>query len=138
MPSSGYAYSSKAYKYGWDSETTLWTNSNATSAFASQTITVSDMSSYEYIKLYYKIHRSEGTVKGEAIFPLSIFKTMTEQNVSYTPTMAFGGRNSSGSTYVRRIFYVSNTQIKFTTAQQTGVSGSDTSWAIPTKITGLK
>ena len=138
MAASGYIYANKAYKYGWDSETTLWTNSNATSAFVAQTITVSDMSSYEYIKLYYKIHRSEGTVKGEAIFPLNVFKTMTEQNVSYIPTMAFGGRNSSGSTYVRRIFYVSNTQIKFSTAQQTGVSGSDTSWAIPTKITGLK
>lgn len=119
-------------------ETTLWTNSSPTSDFASSTQTISSLSDYKYIKIYWKPYKSSSGNLGEMLIPIDIFKTMTDANTSYIPSMAFGSRNSSGDTYLRRVFYVSATQVKFTTSQKPGSSGSSASYCIPTQITGLK
>lgn len=136
MSDGGYAYTAKPGK----TETTLWTNSSPTSSFAEQTITLSQaFTNFDLIKIEYQASVSK-TTKGYVY----VDKTTLQQSLwsdASKPLVSISGRNNSasGSTqYVRRIVYVSTTQLTITTAYQINANNSATNSAIPTKITGIK
>ena len=136
MSDGGYAYTAKPTKI----ETELWTNSSPTSSFAEQTITLSQaFTNFDLIKIEYQASVSK-TTKGNVY----VDKTTLQQSLwsdASKPLVSISGRNNnaSGSTqYVRRIVYVSTTQLTITAAYQINSNNSATNSAIPTKITGIK
>lgn len=138
MTSFGYAYSSQpssGYTNGWNSETTLWTNSSATSSFGAQNVTLSQsIQNFNYIKIICRASTSVSTTS-EAIFSKSFVLSCVSGNAA--PRMALSTRTGSQS-YVRIINYASDTQIYFDTAHKRATSGDTNGYVIPTSIVGLK
>ena len=121
------------------SETTLWTNSSptSTSGFAAQTVTLSSsISNFDYIGIYYKLSTDSTYTPECAIFKKSDFTTFNATNTNNKYYGGLGGRLTTNR--IRRIGYVSNTQVQFTAAENTNNTGSVATALIPTKIVGIK
>ena len=115
------------------SETTLWTNSSPTSSFSGD-ITVSNISGYDYIKIYFRYSTSLNETS-EAIFPWTIF---------YNEYCGFGMRKSSSTSIndmkYRCCYAKSYTTLNFanSVSHQSASQTTSGAYIIPTKITGLK
>lgn len=136
MSSSGYAYSSRpssGYTYGWNSSTTLWSNSSPSSNFVSQVVSLSQsMSNFNYLKIVWQ-YATTSSDEGNMIVSVADFKNMGLTTA--TSELALGGRGSS-YTQVRGLFYESDTSIRFTGAAN-GTTASN-NLCIPLYIYGLK
>lgn len=132
MNSSGYAYSSRPSGM---SSVRLWDNSNTSTSFSDQTITLyGSMSSYNYIRISYNIKTSTG----ENIWVLihrGDFQACTGDDAG---RFAIGG-NVNGNIRVRYCRYVSATQIAFSTSYIVSASshGTSAAYLIPTAIDGI-
>lgn len=139
MTAAGYAYSSQpstGYTYGWNSETTLWTNSSPTSTFAAQTVTLSSsLANYNYVKITVAIDTSTTSTKLiDYIWPRSQFTTFTSTNSN--PQGVIAARTTTNR--VRLIQCTSNTQVTFGAASGVGATGTGNTTVIPLYIKGLK
>lgn len=133
MTDIGYAYSSRPT--GWTSATTLWVNTSTTSDFDTQTVTISSMANYSYLRFSYRISKTNSTATA-FIVPVSNF-----QNATGSTACKFGFVVADGSNgWTRVVQYTSNTQILFGLAYKITSSTGATSKAvaIPTYIEGLK
>ena len=127
---------SSGYDYGWDSETTLWTNSNPTSSsgFANQTVTLDySMSNYNYIKIYGRVSNANSSEIYTIIKRSDFIATDSTAN---STSVALGARSSGGVSITRTAWYVSSNQVGFSAGF--GANGVIAQACIPTKITGLR
>ena len=114
-------------------ETTLWTNPSPTSNFDTQDVTLSDdYTNYDYVKFYVRTSTTNATL-GEVIYP----SNMLTQSTANQGIQCFMGARPS-SNYVRLLRHVANNKIHIHIAEPPASSGSSTTAAIPTKITGCK
>lgn len=114
-------------------ETTLWTNNSPTSAFAQQSVTLSDdFSNYDYIKINFRNNVGDATAS-EALISASAF---AQTNDTF-PNLTIRGRYSS-TPYVRQVYRASANQITIATAYQMAGTGASNNAAIPTSIVGCK
>lgn len=133
----GEGYYSGGYVYAGSStptmvENDLWTNSSPTSDFSSGTQTVSDMSGYTYLKIYFKPRKDSSTVY-HVLF-------LVAELLSSSNNLVFGGITSSSVYRARRFRANSATQVNFTACYRVDGTAdtSQPSMIIPTKITGVK
>ena len=136
MTSAGYAYSSQpssGYTYGWNSATSLWTNSSSTSAFAAQTITVSNISSYTYLKINYVL----GTNNTNTDY-IIISRSKFQSSSSAQNSPKYGLNYRATNQVSRYFYYVSNTQIAFSTGYVLSTTQTSNNYCIPSSIEGLK
>lgn len=134
MASSGYAYSSKPTG-GFDSGTTLWSNSSPTSSFSTQTVTLNQsIENFDYIKFNCRGGTSS-TTTGEAVYSKEYAKLCVSGNNN--PRMIMVSSVSS-SRYVRTIIYVSATQMTIDNGHKYNANGDTNSYCIPTSIVGYK
>ena len=123
---------------GTASETTLWTNSSPSSSFADQTVTLSDnINNYTHLKIKFNRSTTDTTTKTEVIYTVKEFKKYVVGANSFNGAVAFYASTSTGSAYARRILYMSDTSIRFSTMYQVGGSYSDNGACIPTEIVGI-
>lgn len=117
------------------SETTLWTNPNPTSSFASQPITLSqDVNNFDYIKISYR-----GGISNDN--SMSIIVSIADYNKADSAStnkvgIAIAGTNS-GDLRTRVMFTNGNTSI-YPGDARTPTGSIDNNKAIPIKISGLK
>ena len=135
----GAGYYSGGYVYAGSStptisETELWTNNAPTSDFSSGTQTVSNMSSYKYIKVYYKPTKSSSAVYSTIFDREELVTTHSGSNY------VIGCVTSSSVVRARRFRANSATQVNFTACYRVDgtAEGSQAGSIIPTKITGIK
>ena len=117
-------------------ETSLWTNSAPTSAFAAQDVTLSDdIDNYKYIKFKYRNHTANDT---ENRIILSV-EDLKKSVASYGNNRVRAVMDSvvSADAYGRIIIYVDNTTINFTTAYHATSSATSNTPSIPLEIVGL-
>lgn len=114
-------------------ETVLWTNPSPTSQFATQTITVSDLSEYDYIRVYFRVSKSIDT-ELSVIMSKADFYNSIEGNTK--DVLSIGATGTTGTAVCRQIYNLSNTQIKFGSAFTS--SGINNDYAIPTKVSAIK
>ena len=99
---------------GFD-ETTLWTNNAPTSAFAAQTITLSDsIDNYDYIKIS-AVYSTASNTLATAMMSVADFKNCTDYATGKgIPQFAVCLNDGSGTPIarIRRCSYLSSTQVK--------------------------
>ena len=123
-------------------ETSLWTNSAPTSAFAAQDVTLSDsIENYKYIAIKYKYATDAGYNEGSYISTSIISVTDLKKcsyNTSLTrPGMALGVTTSGNVNWTRFVAYKSNTNLYFWGAGAVGAANTNTTNVIPLEILGL-
>ena len=126
-------------------ETVLWTNPSPTSAFAGQTITLSDnVDNYDYLEFEYKPANNLNTTY-KAIFSIATIKDSVKfsgTQTSVIPACLLGSYVNSGSNATRlgRAITMGSTNntLTFNGCLRFGSSGEFTSYSIPIKITGIK
>lgn len=120
-------------------ETVLWTNSNPTSSFAAQTVTLNQSittDKFDYIKITIRISTSVATEQSY-IFPTNEFLDFADGSTQNIRRGYIGTRPNGND--LRIIFSVSNTQVNFTAPLRAGsTTSSSNSIIIPLKIIGLK
>lgn len=117
-------------------ETALWTNSAPTSTFAAQTITLSDdIDNYDYLRFYVRL--STSNAKSNSIF-ISVNDFKNTGNAANSLNLAHSCYYEVSSIRNRHFYYVSDTSIGFGTCFNSGNTGSDNTYLIPTKISGVK
>lgn len=136
MPSSGYAYSSKAYKNGWDGDTTLWSNSATTSNFTGKAVTLSQsMANFTYLQFEWRNSTANSTTS-HLIIPVSEFQQMTDAN-SYNFISLSSRGTANGYRCYRRTYYVSDTSVQINDSINASANTYN-QYAIPLSIKGLK
>lgn len=114
-------------------ETSLWTNSAPTSAFAAQTVTLSDsISNYKYIKIKYRVSNSNSETSSVIMSVEDLKNTDTFDSTGLT----YGSMSGNGYK-VRDYYYVNDTSISFTAGYQINYVATDNNSCIPLEITGL-
>lgn len=120
-------------------ETVLWTNSSLTSAFDTTTITLSNFSSYEALKVYYRYSTSDATES------YVIVKIDTAGPGSGHLAYRGGGIFINNSTYktvefVRYIAFTTsdNTKLTISSARKFNGTEAQNGYGIPIKICGIK
>ena len=120
---------------GGETVTTLWTNPSPTSSIVSSTITLSDdLTRYQYLKIEWRWSTSDATTASMRVSS-SEFKTLGT-NSTQGPKFIMGIRASSAF-YARPICYASDTTISIEQCRQLAGTGSASTFAIPTKISGI-
>ena len=126
------------------SSTLLWSNPNINTAFAGQTVTLSEtMRNFDYLKIYYRATYTDmagaypaTNVYQSMLVPVSDFVN-TVSNKSHM-VYALGAYPGYGNT-TRVFYYSSDTQIYFSGADMIGVGGSpNNSFTQPIAIYGVK
>ena len=121
-------------------ETSLWTNSSPSSAFAAQTVTLSDsISNYKYVAICYKY---AGTTDGvndpmSVIVPVDKFKTSLKNNSTRHNILVLGVETNGNAGWTRNVFYASDTTIEFDTGYRQNAASSSGDICVPTEILGL-
>ena len=119
-------------------ETVLWTNPAPTSAFASQTVTLSDdINNYDYLKFILRRYTTDAR-EAEVIFSVAKFKEYYTANGNFTGAVRAYYLSSTGSVLDRGIVYNSDTSIKFGDSTQIGGTSVDNATLLPQKIIGVK
>lgn len=118
-------------------ETTLWTNSSPTSAFAGQTVNLSEsIDNYDYIKVKFK-YANGYDIFSTPIVLVSDFKTY--QANSQRSGAGMGGIfDASNNMYSRCYWYVNNTSVQFSAAYRLNSTTQYNDNLIPIEISGLK
>jgi len=122
---------------GGMTQTTLWTNTASTSAFSSQTVTLSDsIANYDYIGVKYRASTSSSTRSTEVLF---VSNDLKSASTSYSNTVfpCFCAYSSSAY-WARYITFSTNTKLSISSAGKIGAASSDTTKAIPLYIYGYK
>lgn len=118
-------------------ETTLWTNPNPTSGFASQNITLSDnISNYDYIAINIRI--GNAAEYWTDIFPAS---EMTGYTSGSNTRPLLGARHSNNYYYYRMLQYNSDTSLTIGDCVRNTANGTAAvlnSGVLPQTIKGLK
>ena len=114
-------------------ETTLWTNSSPSSTFSAQSVSVGDLTPYDYIKIVWRWSTSDATT-WEILIPNTTATTMK---------YGFGGATMSASQARYRYCTFAKTtgvSMSFSNSVLHSSSAQTTSGAyiIPTKIIGVK
>lgn len=120
-------------------ETTLWTNNSPTSAFTSQTLTLSDdINNYDYLKIRYAFSISvQADVNcNEIIIPVSEFKKSLNPSSANAIIGICGA--SSTTRYTRFVFYATDTSITVGSAITSGSSTTNNNAVIPLHVKGIK
>lgn len=118
-------------------ETSLWTNSSATSDFAQQTVTLSDsIDNYKYIKVIWKGVKTatSDSEKGDTVIDVNTLKKQAA--ASYYTYQAVSAAISSVN-YSRAYGYASSTSIQFYNCVKTTNGAAANSYCIPLEILGL-
>lgn len=118
-------------------ETVLWTNPNPDNpnGFNNATITLSqDINNFSEIRFYYK-----GYYANLAEVYITVPVLLVKASVATTgrPLISLGARGE-GASFARVVMYNSDTSIIFTNAAQLNLTNTQNTYAIPTKICGLK
>lgn len=118
-------------------ETSLWTNSSPTSAFASQTVSLSEsIENFDYIKIKFK-YANGYDIFSTPIVLVSDFKTF--QANSQRSGAGMGGIfDASNNMYARSYWYVNNTSVQFSAAYRLNSTTAYNDNLIPMEISGLK
>lgn len=114
-------------------ETSLWTNSAPTSAFAAQDVTLIDnVDKFKYIKVSYRVSTSNSEVSSAIILVADLKNTdaFSRSGLTY-------GSISGNGYKVRDYYYVDNVTIGFTAGYQINAAATDNNSCIPTEILGL-
>lgn len=131
----GFAVATKPTK----TETTLWTNSSPTSTFDTQDVTLSQsIDNFDYIKIKFAMSTTYKTDAycAECIYSKEdIRKTSTNTNGIQ---MGMCAKTSSSRYNARRISYVSDTKLNFSSALQMSGSTAVNTAVIPLSIVGIK
>lgn len=118
------------------SRTELWKNSSPSSNIGDKTITLSpSMASYTYLEFYYAQKTSSSKYNYSTIVKVSDIRNTSAGDDK--PVTALGGRIGN-SNYARRIFYISDTSIRFLPPAPIGGTGTNNAYIIPLYIYGLK
>jgi hypothetical protein len=120
-------------------EVTLWENPSPTSAFANQTVTLSDsLDNYNYIAISY-IYTSATPATDASVALMSVEDFKKGAYNTSIGRQAFGLTiaNTSNQPLTRSVYYVSSTSVRFGVCYKGGVEESTTNGANPLKITGL-
>ena len=117
--------------------TVLWSNSSPTSAFGSQSVTLSQsIADFDYIRFNW-LDCTNSDTSASMLVPVSVVQASSTNTAHRCiPTM---GANFNGSAKViRQVFYSSNTSLLFSSTN--GVDGTLTAnnFCIPTVIYGVK
>ena len=116
-------------------ETALWTNSSPTSSFASQTITLLDITPYKLIKVTFRVSTSNSNEYYELYTPDQLLNAIYVSPGSGQVSIL--GFYTGSARFLRFFRASSGTSIVFSTGIQMG--GSDNNnYLIPIKISGLK
>lgn len=120
-------------------ETSLWTNPNTSSNFATQTVTLSQsVDNFKYIGIKYKY----GTTTSDsdyvmAIYSVNALKQSTEATSNVRDGVTLGIHTATNQTWARIVYYVSTTSIKFTDCYRLYNQSSTQNGANPLEILGL-
>lgn len=120
-------------------ETVLWTNSAPTSAFTSQTVTLSDdMNNYDYLKIRYAFSTSAQADANcnEIVMPIAEFKKSLNSSTANALDSISGA--SSTTRYTRFVFYASDTGVLIGSSITSGSSTQNNNACIPLAIIGIK
>lgn len=120
-------------------ETTLWSNNAPTTATGSKTVTLSEsIANYKYVKIKWRL-TTTSSVNNEILIPINQFKKSLSDAQSCIISIS-GRWELSGSyvTYMRRVYYVSNTSVTFSSGAQVGGTATNTAYIIPLSISGVK
>ena len=121
-------------------ETTLWTNPSPSSAFAAQTVTLSqDFTTFDYVRIYWMQGSANTTDVFYIDIPSDVMVESFIQSGNPKPFISLcAWRDDTNYSMARRVFYSSNTKIQFTTAILMNGTGTNNALIIPTKISGIK
>lgn len=112
-------------------KTTLWTNSNPTSSFGSQSITLSN-NNYDELEIYYK----------EVASGSYLFSQKIEKGYGTRLFMCFAPSDVKGAIYTRTMTINSETRYTFEDANyfysSTQQQGTNNNLIVPIKIVGIK
>lgn len=123
----GFAVATKPTK----TETTLWTNSSPTSNFAAKDVTglSAGIDTFDYIRITYRASTSDSTSQ-TTTFAASELPSSTGRTTI--------GMMVGNSTRFRPLYKSSNTSIYFYASYTPSSTSSSNTYAIPTKIEGIK
>lgn len=113
----------------------MWSNSDTTVAFTNTTITVPDITSYQFIGFRYGYNRADLTNQHTIYAKTTEFIT-TGLSGNAIVRYDLTSRNDSDGAVTRAAFYVSNTSIRIADAY--GTDGTlRNSYSIPIRIVGI-
>ena len=122
---------------GTPTETLLWQNSSPSTAISYTTVTLSEsIQNFDYIKVVGQVNPSGDTTEIMALMPVAEFITIKESNTTTGTAFLLGYQKGSSERHYRLVYYVSNTQVKFSRSDA-GTSGTSTR-TMPYKIYGVK
>ena len=137
MTSFGYAYSSQPTTV---TTTPLWTNSSPNGTFAAQTITLSSsMANYDEIKITFQgpVVTEYPNTTSYNVFPVSLITASQNANASFCAIL--GGYRRTSTQRIRRVTFVSNTQISISLAYMINSNDSGANnMIVPTSVVGIK
>jgi len=137
MSSSGYAYSSQPTTV---TTTPLWTNSSPNGTFAAQTITLSSsMANYDEIKITFQgpVVTEYPNTTSYNVFPVSLITASQNANANFCAIL--GGYRRTNAQRIRRVTFVSNTQISISLAYMINSNDSGANnMIVPTSVVGIK
>lgn len=133
----GYAYASKPTTVA---TTSLWTNSSPNGTFAAQTITLSSsMANYDEIKITFQgpVVTEYPNTTSYNIFPVSLITASQNANANFCAIL--GGYRRTSTQRIRRVTFVSNTQISISLAYMINSNDSGANnMIVPTSVVGIK
>lgn len=122
---------------GTATETLLWQNSSPSTAISYTTVTLSEsIQNFDYIKVVGQVNPSGDTTEIMALMPVAEFITIKESNTTTGSAFLLAYQKGSSERHYRLVYYVSNTQVKFSRSDA-GSSGTSTR-TMPYKIYGVK
>ena len=137
MTSWGYAYSSQPTTV---TTTPLWTNSSPNGTFAAQTITLSSsMANYDEIKITFQgpVVTEYPNTTSYNVFPVSLITASQNANAAFCAIL--GGYRRTSTQRIRRVTFVSNTQISISLAYMINSNDSGANnMIVPTSVVGIK
>lgn len=122
-------------------ETILWSNSNPTTNFSAQSITLSDdIDNYDFIgvRYYYNITYNTGDCVSEFLARVSDVKKWTYNTNTRHNAGSFAIQDNGNTVYERTIMYESDTQLRFGSAIQVPGSTQSNGTCLPINIIGYK
>ena len=117
--------------------TVLWTNPNATAAWTSSSVTLSeDMNNYRYIEVeVYRTRTNHNEIFKSGMYLVSDVVTFSG-NGAGRMSVTFCG--ASNNVLTRNISYVSDTSLTISACYQFGSGTSDNNANIPYRVVGYK
>lgn len=120
-----------------ESTTSLWQNSDPTTAYAASTVNLSDsISNYRYLKIIFRKSTSSADTFSVIVDTSELANTTLSTSNTFSGSCSF--RSSDNVVYCRRFSYSAANSIEFSTSFVVNYEGSVTTTLIPTEIIGIK